>query len=133
LEKVVRLNKKTDYCLRVLIYLQKRGGKSKIQDIADCYGVSKNHLSVAVNRLSELGYILSNQGPKGGIEFNPQLAGVSVARLVTEIEAFEVAECFEVEGESCSLNSHCKFKKILVGATNSFIEELDRYQIKDLV
>jgi Rrf2 family transcriptional regulator, nitric oxide-sensitive transcriptional repressor len=129
----VRLNKKTDYCLRVLIYLQKRSGKAKIQDIANYYGISKNHLSVAVNKLSELGYVLSVQGPKGGVEFNPDTAEHSVAQLVRKVETFEIAECFEFSGENCSINSRCKVKKILKSATDSFIKELGRYQIKDLV
>lgn len=129
----MRLNRKTDYCLRVLIYLQLNPGKSRIQDIADSYGISKNHLSVAVNKLSELNLILSTQGPKGGIEFNPTAAETNIADVITKIEAFDIVDCFEVEGKSCSLNPRCKLKKMLSNATDSFISELKTYKIKDLI
>ena len=131
--EIMRLNRKTDYCLRVLIYLQLNPGRARIKDIADSYGISKNHLSVVVNRLSELKYITSTPGPKGGIEFNPVKADVRVAKLVTQIETFEIAECFEVEGRTCSLNPRCKLKKMLSSATKSFIGELEKYRISDLV
>jgi Rrf2 family nitric oxide-sensitive transcriptional repressor len=129
----MRLNKKTDYCLRVLIYLQVNPGRVKIQKIADCYGISKNHLSVAVNKLSEIKYIFTYQGPKVGLEFNPQAADKTVAELVTQVEVFEIVECFELGGKTCTLNPRCKLKKMLKNATNSFISELEQYKIKDLI
>jgi Rrf2 family nitric oxide-sensitive transcriptional repressor len=129
----MRLNKKTDYCLRVLIYLQKNPGKAKIQNIADAYNISKNHLSVAVNKLSEVGYILSTQGPKGGIEFNPKTADRSVGEVIKNIESLAIVECFEGNEQSCSLNPHCKLKRMLKKAMDSFIAELHSYKIKDLI
>ena len=74
-EGAMRLTKKTDYCLRVLIYLQEAKEKVKIKKIAHDYKISKNHLSVAVNRLSELGYVKTSSGPKGGIELNQSKIG----------------------------------------------------------
>jgi Rrf2 family nitric oxide-sensitive transcriptional repressor len=129
----MRINKKTDYCLRVLMYLQQNPGKTKIQDIADRYNISKNHLSVAANKLSEYGHIISTKGPKGGIEFNPASAERTVGEVITQIESFDVAECFEMEKNTCSLNPRCKLKKMLKTATKSFVAELHNYKIKDLI
>lgn len=129
----MRLTSKTDYCLRVLIYLQGRPGKAKIQEIADCYAISKNHLSVAVNKLSELGYINSTPGPKGGIEFNKEKANNTVAQLIKSIEEFDIVECFNVESNTCNLSPHCKLKRMLSKASSAFINELKTYKIKDLV
>lgn len=129
----MRLTTKTDYCLRVLIYLQSHPGKSKIQDIADAYDISKNHLSVAVNKLSELGYVISTPGPKGGIEFNQAAASKSVASLVEATEDLNVVECFNNETNTCSLSPHCKLKRMLKSSTRSFLKELASYKISDLV
>ena len=129
----MRLNKKTDYCLRVLIYLQQNPGKTKIQNIADAYSISKNHLSVAVNKLSEFGYIISSQGPKGGIEFNPETADRSVGEIISNVESLAIVECFEVGAKTCSLNPHCKLKRMLRKATESFTAELHSYKVKDLI
>ena len=129
----MRLNIKTDYCLRVLIYLQEKPGKTKIQEIADTYGISKNHLSVAVNKLSELNYVKTTQGPKGGIEFNPECSELSVGSLVKQVESFDVVECFNPEDSHCTLIPYCRLKKMLRKATDSFLDELDGYKIKDLI
>lgn len=128
----MRLTTKTDYCLRVLIFLQQEKRKVKIQEIAEAYNISKNHLSVAVNRLSELGYVISTSGPKGGIEFNPLFENHTVAELVKETEEFDVVECFNMNTNTCTLSPHCKLKSMLKKATNSFIKELENYQIKEL-
>lgn len=128
----MKLTVKTDYCLRVLIYLQKNKRKVKIQEIADAYKISKNHLSVAVNALSELGYIHSTSGPKGGIEFNPAVADKSVAGLVTKIEDMNIVDCFNAEKQTCTLDPHCRLKSMLKKATNAFVNELKNYKISDL-
>lgn len=129
----MRLNDKTDYCLRVLIYLQMKKNKVRIQDVADFYNISKNHLSVAVNKLSELGYVLSTPGPKGGIEINPASLDRTIADLVTKVETFEMVECFNAETQTCTLSPNCKLKSMLKKATKSFINELGNYKIRDLV
>jgi Rrf2 family nitric oxide-sensitive transcriptional repressor len=129
----MNLTLKTDYCLRTLIYLQTNPGRAKIQDIADAYRISKNHLSMAVHKLSELDYILSTPGPRGGIEFNPKIANKTVGELVAEIEEMEIVECFNAKTNTCTLGPRCKLKKMISDATKSFINELNTYKIKDLV
>lgn len=128
----MRLTTKTDYCLRVLIFLQQKDERVKIQEIADAYQISKNHLSVAVNALSELGYVISTLGPKGGIEFNKAYANKTLYDLVSKIEEFDIVDCFNAGVSSCTLTPHCKLKTMLKKATHSFLDELKNYQIKDL-
>lgn len=127
----MRLTVKTDYCLRVLIYLQKQKTKVKIQQIADEYHVSKNHLSVAVNALSELGYVLSTSGPHGGIEFNPQFAEKTVGELISKLEDLDIVECMTAEN-GCVITSQCRLKGMLKKANSAFLNELKKYQIQDL-
>lgn len=129
----MRLTVKTDLCLRVLIYLQGHKTKAKIQEIAEAYGISKNHLSVAVNKLSELGYITSTSGPKGGIEFNSAYGERTVGELIQEIEDFDIVECFNADSNTCTLSPHCRLKGMLKKASNAFVKELKNYRIKDLV
>lgn len=128
----MRLTVKTDYCLRVLIYLQKQKTKVKIQQIADEYHVSKNHLSVAVNALSELGYVLSTSGPHGGVEFNPLFAEKTVGELISKLEDMNIVECLG-EGGNCVIDGHCRLKGMLKKANVAFLNELKKYQIQDLI
>ncbi len=128
----MRLTTKTDYCLRVLIFLQQKDQRVKIQEIADTYNISKNHLSVAVNQLSELGYVNSTLGPKGGIEFNKAYGNHTLYDLVSKIEEFDIVDCFNAETSNCTLSPHCKLKTMLKKATRSFLGELKNYKIQDL-
>ncbi|MBY0416018.1 MAG: Rrf2 family transcriptional regulator [Bdellovibrionales bacterium] len=129
----MKLTSKTDYCFRVLIYLQKNKERVKIQQIADEYHISKNHLSVVVNMLSELGYIISTLGPHGGIEFNAKYANHTIGELVSHVEELDLVECFDSSINTCNLNPHCKLKGILKRANNAFLQELKNYKISDLV
>jgi Rrf2 family nitric oxide-sensitive transcriptional repressor len=129
----MKLTSKTDYCLRVLIYVQKNKGRVKIKKIADEYQVSKNHLSIVVNTLSELGYIISTPGPHGGIEFNEKFADHSVGDLVNKVEDIDIAECFDPNSNHCIISGNCKLKGMLKKASNAFMAELKKYKIKDLV
>lgn len=128
----MRLTKKTDYCIRVLIYLQKHPGRAKIQDIAASYDISKNHLSVAVNKLSELNYIQTTQGPMGGIELNQATINSPVGKVISDIEDFEIAECFNKKTNHCNISSNCKLQRMLTKSTKAFLNELNKYKIKDL-
>ena len=129
----MKLNTKTDYCIRVLIYLQRAKKKVKIQDIADSYEISKNHLSVAVNKLSELNFINTTQGPKGGIEFNEAAKNRTVGELISLVEKFDIVECFDPESNTCTISPNCKLMGMLGKANKSFLNELKKYKISELV
>lgn len=129
----MKLTSKTDYCLRVLIYLQKNKTRVKIRQIADEYHISKNHLSVVVNTLSDLGYIISTPGPHGGIEFNEKFANHTVGDLINKVEDLDFVECFDACTSTCTLRSNCKLKEMIKKASHVFMLELKKYKIKDLV
>ena len=57
----------------------------------------------------------------------------TVGDLISQIERFEIVECFDPETNTCSIDSHCKLKGMLSKATSSFLGELKKYKIKDLV
>ena len=101
----MKLNLKTDYALRVLIFLQRKE-KATIREVAEYYDVKKNHLSVVVNKLSELGYIDSSPGPKGGISLKAKTLEKSIAEIILEFEDFDLVECFNSDSSSCPCFFH---------------------------
>jgi Rrf2 family nitric oxide-sensitive transcriptional repressor len=115
------------------MYLQENDEKVKIKNIAEFYNISKNHLSVAVNKLSELGYVKSTPGPKGGIEFNKAFKNKTLKDLIEQTEEFIVVECFDAKKNKCILSPSCKLKEALSKGTKAFLGELNKVQIKDLV
>lgn len=122
---------KTDYALRVLIFLQ-NSEKATIKEIADHFNIKKNHLSIVVNKLSDLNYISSSPGPKGGISLNSKILNKNLKEIILEFEDFDIVECFNKNENKCRLSPGCKLKSILKQANNQFLNELGKYKLSDI-
>lgn len=127
----MKLTLKTDYALRVIIYLQ-NNKKASIKDVAAFYKIKKNHLSVIVNELSKLGYVSSTPGPGGGISLVKSCLEETLSDVVLKFESFELVECFNKQKNNCRLNPTCKLKAIFHTANKAFLSELGKFRLKDL-
>ncbi|WP_315043323.1 RrF2 family transcriptional regulator [Faucicola mancuniensis] len=94
----MRITQYSDYALRTLIYLAVKPDKyslANIQDIADSYGISKNHLTKIVHQLSRLGLIESMRGKNGGIRLAKNPKDINIGTVLRQTEAdFAVVDCF---------------------------------------
>ncbi len=130
----MRLTLHTDYALRVLLYLRLRDdGKSTIQEIADAYGISKNHLMKVVQRLAGLGYVDASRGRGGGLLLAKEPVEINLGRLVQQMEPnMDLVECFDMETNTCPIALMCDLKSVLGEAQQSFLGTLLRYTLADL-
>ena len=63
----MQLTRHTDYALRVLIHLAVvPGGRATIPEIADAYGLSRNHLMKVVHHLAQGSFLKTQRGRGGG-------------------------------------------------------------------
>lgn len=124
----------TDYALRVLLYLRLRGDqKSTVQEIADAYAISKNHLMKVVQRLAGLGYIEAMRGRGGGLLLAKAPSEINLGRVVEEMEPhFNLVECFDMQTNTCTIVSACDLKGVLAQAQRSFLGTLHGYTLADL-
>ncbi len=124
----------SDYALRVLIYLAMCPGElATISEIADAYGISKNHLMKVVNLLSQEGYVKTVRGGKGGICLNHAPEAVNLGTVVRKTEGnFNLAECFGPDNR-CVITATCRLKLVLAEALDAFIAVLDGYRLSDMV
>lgn len=130
----MRLTTFTDYSLRVLIYLALRDGEHvTIREIADAYGISRNHLMKVVQELSQKGYVTALRGKNGGLQLNRPPAEISIGELVREMENdLALAECLGSNNQ-CILTPACGLKHILADALQSFFSTLDGYTLEDIL
>lgn len=130
----MHITRYTDYSLRVLIYLGVKGdGLSTIQEIADAYDISKNHLMKVVQELNIKGYLTATRGKSGGICLNRPAESINIGALVRDTEQnFELVECFG-NANQCSITPACQLKKVLAEALESFFCVLDQYTLADLL
>jgi Rrf2 family nitric oxide-sensitive transcriptional repressor len=130
----MHINRYTDYSLRVLLYLAIKGDQlSTINEIAQSYGISKNHLMKIVQQLSAKGYLLAIRGKHGGIRLNRPASEINVGALVRDIEdRNKLVECFG-EKNQCIITPSCALKHMFAKAQESFFKTLDRYKLSDLL
>jgi len=128
----MQLTQYTDYSLRVLIYLsQKKCGElATISEIAEFYGISRNHLVKVVHNLATYGFIQTMRGKNGGMCLARPADEINIGEVVRQTEPnFDIAECFNKESNTCVISPICALKSILGDARTSFIQTLDRYTI----
>lgn len=125
----------TDYSLRVLIYLVIHMEKpTTIQEIADFYKISKNHLVKVVHQLGGKGFVATRRGKNGGIRLARAPEQIGVGQVVRAMEpGFQLAECFGRDRLPCTVLPRCNLKPILEEAGDAFLGMLDRYTLADLV
>jgi Rrf2 family nitric oxide-sensitive transcriptional repressor len=131
----MRLTTYTDYALRVLMYLGLRGDDlATIQEIADQYGISKNHLMKLVHELGQLGYVETIRGKNGGLRLGRAPEKITVGEIVRQLEAdMALVECFQSSETECRIVSPCVLRPALENALDRFLETLDGYTLADLL
>ena len=125
----------TDYSLRVLLYLGLKSRRmATITDIAQSYGISRNHLVKVVHNLATQGFIHSTRGRGGGITLARPAAEINIGDVVRHTEVnFDLVECFDRERNTCPIAAACILKSGLYEAQRAFMGVLDRYTLADVL
>ncbi|MGD6819165.1 RrF2 family transcriptional regulator [Metabacillus sp. 84] len=132
----MRLTNYTDYSLRVLIYLAAKDKEklSNIKEIADVYGISKNHLMKVTYDLGKMGLLNTTRGRNGGIQLALDPSDINIGAVVRKTEDdFNLVECFDQENNHCVISPACGLKHVLNKALQSYMQILDSYTLADLV
>jgi len=132
----VRLTLYTDYSLRVLLYLGVRGQEyqATIQEIADSYDISKNHLMKVIHQLGQIGLIETNRGRGGGIRLALDPKEINIGAVVRQTEEdFHLVECFNPENNLCKIAADCQLKNALYEALKAYLAVLDGYYLGDFL
>ncbi|MCM0613108.1 Rrf2 family transcriptional regulator [Marinobacter sediminum] len=130
----MHITRYTDYSLRVLIYLAVQGDRlTTIQEIAESYDISKNHLMKVVHQLNKKGYIETIRGKKGGMRLNMAPGDISIGILVRETEQdLNMVECFSSKN-ACKIAPVCGLKSMFGEALQAFLAVLDKYTLTDVI
>lgn len=130
----MRLTQFSDYALRLLIYVGlHRSRPCTIREIADAYGISKNHLMKVASFLTREGYIVALRGQKGGLRLARPPEQVSLGDLLRRTEEdLRLVECFGPENR-CVIAPSCSLAGVLDQALAAFFDVLDRCSLADLL
>lgn len=129
----MKLNKRTDYALRTLLFLATINGErlTTLNEISQKFHIVRDHLIKIVGTLSKQGYVTTLRGKGGGIKINPNTFKVSLYEIVMNFEpTFEVVDC---EHLLCPVRGVCRLKRVLDKASNAFVEVLQQYTLSDIL
>ncbi|MBQ5152941.1 RrF2 family transcriptional regulator [Macrococcoides caseolyticum] len=130
----MKLTLYSDYSLRVLMYIARQEHRVQIDEIANFYGISKNHLTKVVNNLATLGYIETTRGRGGGIRIKMAPEEINIGALIRKTEEhFNLVECFDRETNTCPIAGICGLQGVLGEALNAYLSVLDKYTLQDIL
>ncbi len=130
----MRLTSYSNYALRILMVAAlRRGQLATVQEVADCFGISKAHLVKCVHQLGQWGYLENIRGRHGGFRLARPAESITVGEVIrlTE-EDLTLVECFNAQTNSCPLIDICRLSAAFKRACAAFLEALDGVTIAEI-
>ncbi|MDO5693538.1 MAG: Rrf2 family transcriptional regulator [Pseudomonadota bacterium] len=131
----MRLSEYTDYACRVLMHCTANLDRlTTIGELAELYGISRNHLMKIVQDLGRHGLLETTRGRGGGIRLGVDPSQVRLGDIVRMAETdLRLVECFDPHTNRCRLTPGCRLQQTLHRALRAFFTELDAVTLADLV
>jgi len=131
----MRLTLHTDYALRLLMYLAvKPDGRATIREVAETYGISRNHLVKVAHELGRAGFVETLRGRGGGLRLARPADAIGIGKVVRAMEEdFRLVECFDPQTDRCRIGPSCRLKRLLREALEAYMEVLGNATLADLV
>lgn len=126
----MKLSLYSDYALRIMIHLATHPGRlASIGEIAQLYGVSRNHLMKIVQDLARAGFIQTLRGRGGGIRLGRPAEQIRLGQLIRHTEGGgPLVDC-----STCLIATACNLPPVFAEAMDAFLAVFDRYSLADMV
>lgn len=131
----MKLSAYSDYSLRVLMQTALRSPERvTVDEVADAFGISRNHLVKVVHALGKNGYLATRRGIGGGFALALPPEEIRVGDIVRLGERTEtVIDCVDSRARICRILPACRLKGVLDEAAAAFFAVLDSYTLEDLI
>ncbi|WP_369046475.1 RrF2 family transcriptional regulator [Sinomonas sp. P10A9] len=130
----MRMTAFEDVSLRALMLLAANdtGEPLATRTIAEGIGTPYNHVSKAVLKLRELGYVEATRGRAGGVQLSDAGRKATVGGVLRALDTREdLADCETPNGD-CPLSIQCGLRGALRRAREAFYRELDGVVVASL-
>ena len=124
----------TDYGLRMLMRLASEPGRAfSTADLAEEFGLSRNHLAKIMQHLARAGFVETRRGGGGGAVLARPADRIRLGNVIDLLEEGQpLVECFGTDGGDCSIDGQCRLKARLRSAERAFLADLDRSTLADI-
>ncbi|GJL66328.1 MAG: HTH-type transcriptional regulator NsrR [Nitrospirales bacterium] len=127
----MQLTRFSDYALRVLMHVASQDEEklSSVAEVADVYGISRNHLMKVVQELGHAGFLETIRGRNGGLRLGRPAGEIRVGEVLRHTEhSFQLVDCGD-----CLVSPACTLPKMFDEATRAFLAVLDKYTLEDVI
>lgn len=130
----MRLTSFTDYGLRMLMRMANDPERTfSSAELAEEFGLSRNHLAKIMQHLSRAGLIETRRGGGGGAVLAKPVGEIRLGAFVRLLEQGQaLVECFAADGGCCAINDRCRLKARLRSAETALLADLDRSTLADI-
>jgi Rrf2 family nitric oxide-sensitive transcriptional repressor len=125
----------SDYALRLMMYLATHPERlCTIEEVADVYDISRNHLTKLAFELGKAGFIKTVRGRYGGLTMVRDPASIGIGEVIRHTEEdFALVECFRAGKNQCVITPACRLRSVFSKALAAYLTVLDEYTLADLV
>jgi Rrf2 family nitric oxide-sensitive transcriptional repressor len=130
----MRLTSFTDYGFRMLMRLASEPGRAfSTAELADEFGLSRNHLSKIMQKLAANDIVESRRGGGGGAVLAQPADQIRLGAVIRLLEEGQpLVECLSANGGACTIDGQCRLKVRLRAAEAAFLADLDRSTLADI-
>lgn len=125
----------TDYSLRSLVFIALKTENSNelttISNISTSLNISNNHVVKVIHNLSKNGFITTVRGSKGGIKLSKKSSEINLADVIMNTE--NMSCLMHCSHDDCCFHKVCLFQSIMNKAIRSFLNELRKFHLSDLL
>lgn len=102
-------------------------------ELAEEFGLSRNHLAKIMQRLAGAGLIETRRGGGGGAALAMPANRIRLGTVIGLLEEGQpLVECLSADGGVCTLDPRCRLKVRLQSAEAAFLSVLDRSTLADI-
>lgn len=129
----MRLTSFTDFGLRALMRMAADPDRThSTAEIAAEFGISRNHLTKAIQALAAAGIVRTQRGSGGGAVLAQRPEQLRLGDIVSVLERKSaLVPCFQADGATCVITPSCRLKGFLSDARSRFLDDLNAHTLAD--
>ncbi len=133
----MQLSLYTDYGIRALVYLACFEDEQRpipAREIADAFGIPKNHLHKIVLKLVKHGFLVSLPGRSGGLKLAQRPQKIMIGEVVTLLEpGLAPVNCMDKALNTCPITPFCALRDLMQDAMKKFVDTLNHKSLDQLL
>jgi Rrf2 family protein len=131
---VISISQKSQYALRGVFELAKRGGRSTtVSELAAAQAIPQRFLELIFNELRQAGLIKSYRGPQGGHVLARPASEITVGEILRLVEGpTNLVKCVSA-GQDCPFVMACPFRETWDEAAKAMDAVFHRTTIQGLI